>query len=357
MPTTGQSLEPKKETTPSGSKVSRRTQVIFFLIGAVALTILVLRSDPDQLWTDVASAGWAVPQIVAVYGIVYLLNTIAWRLTMIEQPRLSFPRAYVINVAAFAMNYMTPFASIGGEPFKIIAASQWMGTRNATASALNYRLIHMQAHLLVFLTGVALAFVLLPGGVIATPLLVLMAVVLVVFAALLFAVHREGVIEKLFDLAGRTPLLNRLARRLEPRRGAFMEVDRQLIAFHSASPGRYYGALAFEYGARVFSMLEFYFIARAVQHPVSFGTAFLIGGFSSLVVNLFFFLPFNVGSKEGGLYFIFSTLGLPAGLGVAAAVLSRLRELSWIFIGLLLVLLTRRRDSDNSEAFSRSAES
>jgi uncharacterized protein (TIRG00374 family) len=294
----------------------------------------------------VRSAGWAVPQIVGVYGAVYLLNTIAWRLTMIELPRLSFPRAYVINVAAFAMNYMTPFASIGGEPFKIVAASQWMGTRNATASAVNYRLVHMQAHLLVFLTGVALAFFLLPSGAIATSLLVLIAVVLLILTALLFAIHREGVIEKLFDFCGRIPLLNRLAHRLEPRRAAFVEVDRQLIAFHSGSPARYYGALAFEYGARVFSMLEFYLIARAVQHPVSFGTAFLIGGFSSLVVNLFFFLPFNVGSKEGGLYFIFATLGLPARLGVAASVLSRLRELSWIFIGLLLVLLTRRNDGE-----------
>ena len=73
------------------------------------------------------------------------------------------------------------------------------------------------------------------------------------------------------------------------------------------------------------------------------GTAFLIGGFSSLMVNLFFFMPFNVGSKEGGLYVIFAALGLSPRLGVAAAVLSRLRELSWIAIGLLLSLGTRRK--------------
>ena len=330
---------------PAGSPkgLSRRAQLILFAFGAVALTILILRADPHQLVRDVRDAGWAVPAIVGVYGIVYLLNTIAWRLTMIEEPRLSFPRAYAINVAAFAMNYMTPFASIGGEPFKIVAASQWMGARNATASVLNFRLVHMQAHLLVFLTGIALAFFLLPPGAIAMPVLVFMAVVLVILAALLFAIHREGVVERLFDLAERIPLVNRLAKKLG--RAAMVEVDRQLIAFHKANPARYYGSLAFEYGARVFSMFEFYIIARAVGHPVSFGTAFLIGGFSSLVVNLFFFMPFNVGSKEGGLYAIFAALGLPARLGVAAAVLSRLRELAWIGIGLVLVLATRRDES------------
>lgn len=322
--------------------IGRRAQLILFAAGAVAVAVLIARANPRQLLSDVRGAGWAVPAIVGVYGIVYVLNTIAWKLTMIEPPRLSFARAWIINVSAFAINYMTPFASIGGEPFKIVAAAQWMGTRNGTASVLNYRLIHMQAHLLVFLTGIALAFFLLPGGTIATPLLILMTVVLVGLWLLLLAIHREGVIERLFDLSARLPLLGRFARRLEPRRAGLIEVDRQLIALHRANPARYYGALGTEYTARVFSMFEFFIIARAIGHPVSFGSAFLIGGFSSLVVNLFFFMPFNVGSKEGGLYFIFAALGLPAHLGVAAAVISRIRELTWIIIGLLMVLAARR---------------
>jgi hypothetical protein len=322
--------------------VSRRVQLLFFAVGTVVLGVLIVRANPRQLLSDVGQARWAVPAIIAVYGIVYVLNTVAWKLTMIEPPRLSFPRAWVINVSAFAINYMTPFASIGGEPFKIVAASQWMGTRNGTASVLNYRLVHMQAHLFVFLTGVILAFFLLPSGTVATPVLLTMMVILLVLTALLLAVHREGVIERLFDLAVRLPILGPFASRLEPSRAALVEVDRQLIAFHRASPARYYGALAMEYAARVFSMLEFFVIARAVGEPVSFGTAFLIGGFSSLVVNLFFFMPFNVGSKEGGLYFIFAALGLSPRIGVAAAVISRIRELTWIAIGLLMVLAARR---------------
>ena len=324
--------------------VSRKGQLVFFTAGLIALSVLIARSDPKQLVADVRDAGWAVPAIVLVYGIVYVFNTIAWKLTMIEPPRLSFGRAWVVNVAAFAINYLTPFASIGGEPFKIVAASQWMGTRNGTASVLNYRLVHMQAHILVFLTGVALAFFLLPSGTIATPILLLMTVVLLIIGGLLLMVHREGAVEKLFDIAGRIPLLDRLARKLESKRAGFVEIDRQLIAFHRSSPKRYYGALLMEYIARVFSMFEFFIIARGVGHPVSFGTAFLIGGFSSLVVNMFFFMPFNVGSKEGGLYVIFSALGLPSRLGVAAAVISRIRELTWILIGLLLVLATRKSE-------------
>jgi uncharacterized protein (TIRG00374 family) len=328
-------------------RASGGAQLAFFAVGAVALTVLIARAGPRQLASDVRDAGWAVPAIVGVYGVVYLLNTMAWRLTMIEPPRLSFGRAWTVNVAAFAMNYLTPFASIGGEPFKIVAASQWMGMRNATASVLNYRLVHIQAHLLVFLTGVLLAFFVLPAGTIATAALIIMALILLALGTVLLAVHREGVLERLFDAVGRVPGLRRVAARLEPRRAALIEIDQQLISFHRSNPARYYSALIIEYAARVFSMLEFFVIARAIGAPVSFDTAFIIGGFSSLVVNLFFFMPFNVGSKEGGLYAIFAALGLPSRLGIAAAVISRIRELTWISIGLVLVLASRKKMADS----------
>jgi hypothetical protein len=225
-----------------------------------------------------------------------------------------------------------------------------MGAKNGTASVLNYRLVHIQAHLLVFFTGVVLAFFLLPSGTIATSLLLLLGGILVVLLAFLIAIHREGVIERLFDLLNRIPFLKSLSARLEPKRPTLIEVDRQLIEFHRASGWRYYAALLTEYVARVVSMLEFFIIARAAGHPVTFGTAFLIGGFSSLMVNVFFFMPFNVGSKEGGLYFIFKAVGLPADIGIAAAVISRIRELTWIAIGLLLVLATRKKSGYSQPA-------
>jgi hypothetical protein len=326
-----------------GPVISRKAQIILFAIGVIVLGVLVERAGPSRLVEDITMAGWAVPAVIAVYGAVYVLNTFGWLLCM-EQPRLSFGRALMVNIAAFSINYMTPFASIGGEPFKILAASQWMGTRSGTASVLNYRLVHIQAHLFVFLTGTVLAFFIIPRAVIPFWILAILAAVLVALLGLLIAAHREGVIERLFDLVNRIPVLNRFTMGLEPKRPALIEVDRQLIELHRKSPARYYGALANEYVARVVSMLEFWVIARATGHPVSFATSFLIGSFSSLIVNLFFFLPFNVGSKEGGLYFIFKAVGLPADIGVAAAVISRIRELAWIAIGLLLVLAIRRKD-------------
>ena len=144
-----------------------------------------------------------MPAIVAVYGGVYILNTVAWRLTMIEPPRLSFGRAWTVNVAAFAINYLTPFASIGGEPFKIVAASQWMGTRNgdrfgaqlpARAHAGARSRIPDRSSARVLPAPVGHDCNADPRGD---------GAVLLLLGALLLAVHREGVIERLFDIAAR----------------------------------------------------------------------------------------------------------------------------------------------------------
>jgi hypothetical protein len=50
-------------------------------------------------------------------------------------------------------------------------------------------------------------------------------------------------------------------------------------------------------------------------------------------------MPLQAGSKEGGLYFAFKLAGLDARLGIFAALVQRVREWTWIGVGLLLVWL------------------
>src|ERR1041384_1936886 len=61
--------------------------------------------------------------------------------------------------------------------------------------------------------------------------------------------------------------------------------------------------------------------------------ALVVASFSSLMVNLFVFLPFELGAKEGALYLMFGWLGITPALGLAAALLSRIRELMTIAAG------------------------
>ena len=63
----------------------------------------------------------------------------------------------------------------------------------------------------------------------------------------------------------------------------------------------------------------------------------LIQAFTSLFANLVFFIPMQVGAREGGMAWSTGALHLGAGYGVLASLIIRLRELFWIAVGMLLI--------------------
>ena len=62
-----------------------------------------------------------------------------------------------------------------------------------------------------------------------------------------------------------------------------------------------------------------------------------------VVGNTLFVLPYELGAKEGSLYFLFPLVGVDPALGVYAALVSRVRDLAGIAAGLGLIWGTGRR--------------
>jgi hypothetical protein len=51
-------------------------------------------------------------------------------------------------------------------------------------------------------------------------------------------------------------------------------------------------------------------------------------------------MPFELGTREGGLFLVMQTIGYPPGIGIVIGLVNRLRELVWLFIGLTFMLRT-----------------
>lgn len=150
-------------------------------------------------------------------------------------------------------------------------------------------------------------------------------------------------LEQALNLLHRLPLLDRLARRLEPKRATLALMDEQITAFYHRAPRRFVQALALEYASRCLFMAEYLLIALSVGLHIGYWKAYAIGGLTQLVQNVLFFVPFEVGTKEGTLYLLFRLLGLDPALGVYTAIVSRLRDLVWIGTGVALVWCSGRR--------------
>lgn len=318
--------------------MSGRSRLLLTAAGALVLGYLIRHIGAGTIVDYGRQTGWYAVPIVLVFLPVYLCNAFAWHLVMAASPvRPPFLRTFIVTVSGFAINYVTPVVSLGGEPFKVAAVSPWTGRSRATSSVIVFGMLHALSHLFIWLTAVALAFpVLRPHGA-GTAALLGMGLFLLVLIGFLFGRHRAGALEDLLDILLRIPLLRRIARRWEPRRPLLARIDEQIAGFWLHDHARFFTALGSEYVGRAISVIEFWLILISLGYHVGYVHAFLIGSFASFVLNVLFFIPFALGTKEGGVLAVVTALGMPAGAGVYASLVTRLRELTWIAIGLSLI--------------------
>ena len=323
--------------------MSRKLQLLLFLAGSAVFAYLVGRIGVEQLLSDTVRTGWLFVPIVLLYGVVCLCNAWAWWLSMADEPsHPPFWRTFAITVASFSLNFMTPMVNVGGEPFKIAAVAPWLGLRRAAGSVVIYQMLHTLGMLLSFVTAVVLGALLLPPHPAILATLAVAFVVLTGLTLLLLTGHRRGGLERLLDLLHRIPFVERVARRLEPKRATIAQMDEQITEFYHRRPRRFVQALALEYLSRSIFMIEYMLIALGVGLHMTFAQAYVIGGLTSLMQNVTFFVPFEVGTKEGSLYLMFQLLGIDPAVGVYTAIVSRVRDLAWIGLGLALVWFSGR---------------
>ena len=65
-----------------------------------------------------------------------------------------------------------------------------------------------------------------------------------------------------------------------------------------------------------------------------------------ILATAFFFVPYELGTKEGSLYALFDLAGLDPRAGVYTAIVSRARDIIWIAGGLGLLAVTRHRTTE-----------
>ena len=325
--------------------MSRTWQLALFVLGATVFGYLVAQIGITELTADAARTGLMFVPIVALYALVYACSALAWQLTMGDSSRPSFWRTYAVTISAGALNFLTPVVNAGGEPFRVAALAPWLGTRRAAGSVILHRMLHSFAYVLVWFTAIVLAFALLPPE---TPnvvpiILGVAGLVLLCILALIMSAHRSGILERLLDWMGRVPLLRRLAALLEPKRAMLMELDEQITEFYHRQPGRFVQALLLEYLSRCIFMVEIVLIVASLGYRLSYLRAFTIGGLEALVGNLLFLVPFELGAREGSYFALFALFGMDPQLGLYTSIVSRVRDLVWIGLGLLLMLPTAER--------------
>lgn len=324
---------------------------IFLLFGVAAICFMLWRFDIDytMLRQRLPQILFYLPLVVGVWVLVYACNAGAFELIVNSgkhDKHLDYRHAYKLTISGFAYSYITPFGS-GGAPYRIMELSSHIGVPRATSSVVLYSMMHILSHFCLWTTG-AVLFLLFYIDKMNTTMWTLFGVyfaILVFVVYFFFCGYKNGFIAKFFRALFYIPFVRRPARRFyDSHTESFEQVDRNIAYFHHERRA-FYSSLGLEYIGRVINAGEFYFILAAFGAPVTFVDAVLVLAFSSLLGNLLFFFPMQMGAREGGLAIIVRVLGYAggAGLGVFAGLFTRVRELFWILVGVTLVKVGNKR--------------
>ena len=321
--------------------MNKKYQNGFFIFGIVVLIIMLTQLDYAEVWRGLQHAGYWFFAVIALWAFLYIFNTAAWWLIIHAEERgkpFSFAWLYKVTVTGFALNYATPGGLMGGEPYRIMMLAPKIGTERASSSVILYVMTHIFSHFWFWLLSIILY-------VATRHISTFMAVMLTLTAAFcLLAIwfflrgYKKGLAVRGMRILGCIPLVKRWAKPfIEKHREQLDTIDRQIAALHSQNPKTFFCAVSLELTCRIVSALEIYFILLVLTPDASYFDSILILAFTSLFANMLFFMPLQLGGREGGFLMSVAGLGFTSSAAIFVALIVRLRELVWTGLGLLLI--------------------
>lgn len=321
---------------------------LFLAFGIVAVVVMIFTFDMDyhELLKNLQRAGVYLPLVLLLWLFIYLINTASWYIIIRSggKSHPSYIRLYKFTVSGFALNYVTPVGLMGGEPYRIMELTPYIGVERASSSVILYVMMHIFSHFCFWFVSVFL-YAYLYSVSLGMGIVLLLICLLCLFLGRLFIKgYKYGMAVALVRFGRNLPFLKkRMLRFAEKHSEQLQTIDKQISLLHHRKKKVFYAALFLEFTARVVSCVEVWLILNILTSNVSFVDCILIVAFSSLLANLLFFLPMQLGGREGGFALAVGGLSLSGAFGVYTALITRVRELIWIIIGLALMKIGNKK--------------
>lgn len=333
--------------TPSMANKAKIAKNIFFLLGALALGVMIYKTGIDNILRDIKQTGWWFAPIIGLWFFVYLINAYSFYIIIQdgtpEAKRVDFKRIFKLVISGFAINYITPFGLMGGEPYKIIELQHSLGIQKATSSVLLSTMMHFVSHFIFWMVSIPLLLFLVPVLSDAVELgLILSSGTSFLLLLWAYRVYTRGGVNRALWLGSKLPFIGKRLRAYRLQNQVKIDQMDSLIADLYRNRKRHFIASLFlELFSRFFLCIEVILMMQAVGRPISYGQSVLIEAFQSLIGNLLFFMPMQMGSREGGIVIVFGLLSLPLSFSVFVSLCKRIREIFWTLVGIMLIKIER----------------
>jgi uncharacterized protein (TIRG00374 family) len=302
-------------------------------IGIAGLAIacwMVYRLGPSRIAAHLHLISWGFFILAGLKALEFFLEAFAWKLIADETDhKISFGKAFLYTLEGNSLNIT--LTHMGGEGLKALAFRESIGLPKSAAAAIVLKFCAILGFWLVMSGGFILA---LFSKDLSGKVKVYFGLGIALVTAIILSVswmQKVGIFRPLawFLEKLKTPVewLNEHVLKLT-------QLDEHILKTYRSRPWRVSAAVllcSFVWVEEIFSIwLGLRFLGLAE----SGFTVIIAGTFSFLLTRFLFFVPWRAGIQEGTLVLAFTLLGLSEPVGLSIAILKRLRELLWVFLGL-----------------------
>jgi glycosyltransferase 2 family protein len=330
---------PSTQAPPGGIHVAYPNPVRVFrslaiVAGLAMMVVLIARVGSDEALAAAARAlGWRSILVCLPFALIMAVDTLGWRYAF-AYDRVPFLRLVLARTAGEAVNVMTAVTAVGGDAIKVWFLRPHVPYRESVASVIIAKTTITLSQALFLLMGVVVALAMAVDSRLVRAMLWLLLVELV-GAVGFWLVQVTGLVTRGARVLERFDKLQALA--------AAENLDRTLRRFYRHEWRRFTLSVGFHLLGWIMGAFETWLFLRVLQIPASLMTALVIETLGSAVRFATFFVPGSLGALEGANTAAFAALGFGAQAGLAFSLLRRLRQVVWIGLGVLVLLLARAR--------------
>jgi putative ABC transport system permease protein len=334
-------LEALADDEPATSNASRRSffwlQTIAFLLGLGLLVFVIRKVGLQPLFDALIRIGFGFFLVLAISGMRHVLRTIAMSAAVpAEHRRFNFFQAFAARLGGEAISFLTFTGPLLGEATKVALLRRRVPLTYGVPALVVDNLIYNLSVVFFILSGACVMLFTYHLPPLVTDTLIAIAVIaaLGILAAALAARRRIMLLTWVIDQMARLRLSPKV---ILKRRQHIYHIESKVYDFYKHHPGVFFGMVACNLLAHVFSVMEVYVTLRMLGFAPHVAQAYIIESLTKVINFVFAFVPGTIGVYEGGTEVILQALGFVAATGVALALVRKAGTIVWTSIGLLIL--------------------
>lgn len=297
------------------------------ILGFFSLGYILHNYGFAKILSDTISLGWWSIPLALSFLPVTTFFSLAWWLVTPEAKLKDIPHFIYCTIISIAWNNLSPFVKVLGEPIKVALLSKRYSQKASLKSVVIYNLVHVFGTVTAFIVGASIILWLYP---VPSGFRIGFISLIVICCAFLVFLYKLPKLPRKSKRKAQSPWLKKSAYWLKWTLS-------KIRIFNKKNAGRFWLAVASSFIARFVEGLTFYIAFIALNHPIPMMQAALLDVGRAILDNLFFFIPYQVGSREASILLLTKeVMGIGGTAAVSAALFYRLVEIIWIGIGYAL---------------------